>query len=73
MSKPKERPLSRLDVLNYEARVSWWLPMLCWDWGPRMTAVVAQYFAWKTRRKYDRYMQAFREEREMQEDPEFFP
>ena len=41
------------DFLDYEIRASWWGWMIWWGWGQNLAA---RYFAWKTQRKYSRYI-----------------
>jgi len=38
--------------LDYEIRSSWWASWISWDWLQELSG---RYFAWKTRRKYERY------------------
>lgn len=38
--------------LDYEIRSSWWASLVSWDW---MQKITGKYFAWKTKRKYERY------------------
>lgn len=38
--------------LDYEIRSSWWAQYIWWDWG---RALAGRYFAWKTKRKFDRF------------------
>ena len=42
-----------VDFLDYEVRSSWWAHRLRWSWA---YALAARYFAWKTNRKYGRYL-----------------
>jgi hypothetical protein len=39
-------------VLEYELNASWWAPLVWWGWGQ---SLAASYFAWKVRRKWNRY------------------
>lgn len=39
-------------ILEYEVHSSWWAPFVS---GPRLQALAASYFAWKTTRKYARW------------------
>lgn len=41
--------------LEYEIRASWWAKHLGWRWARR---VAAWYFTWKTKRKWDRYVES---------------
>lgn len=41
------------EFLEYEVRSSWWARDVFWGWGQDLTA---RYFAWKTRKKYARYI-----------------
>jgi hypothetical protein len=41
-----------LTLLEYEVRGSWWVRFVHWEFAQRLAA---QYLAWKTRRKYERY------------------
>ena len=56
--------IDRDDILDYEIRASaWWVGKV--GWAP-LSKLVAKYFAWKVRRKYDRYMCSMIEKRRVQ-------
>lgn len=47
--------------LDYEIKSSWWASWISWNWAQELSAM---YFAWKTKRKYSRYLHSkFLEER----------
>ncbi len=39
--------------LDYEVRSSWWAGLIWWEWGQNLAA---SYFVWKTKRKFNRYL-----------------
>jgi len=41
------------EAMLYEINASWWASYIS---SPRLQDLSARYFAWKTRRKYHRYM-----------------
>tara|TARA_R110002033_G_scaffold60171_1_gene110189 strand:+ start:4899 stop:5153 length:255 start_codon:yes stop_codon:yes gene_type:complete len=41
------------DCLDYEIRSSWWASWIFFEWGQEISGA---YFAWKTKRKYNRYI-----------------
>ena len=41
------------DFLDYEIRSSWWASFIWWNWGRNLAGM---WFAWKTKRKYSRYI-----------------
>lgn len=45
--------MSKTEFLTYEILSSRWASLIWWGWGQDLTAM---YFAWKTRRKYARYV-----------------
>jgi hypothetical protein len=47
---PEER---RKQFLDYEISASVWASLIWFDWGQ---ALAAKWFAWKTSRKYNRYL-----------------
>jgi hypothetical protein len=52
-SNKKKELLSDLHTfVEYEVRASWWASWISWDWGQYL---VAKYFAWKIKKKYERY------------------
>jgi len=51
-AKPVLADSSLHAFLEYEVRSSWWASWIGWDWGQELSG---KYFAWKTRRKYERY------------------
>jgi len=51
-AKPVLSESSLHDFLEYEVRSSWWVSWISWDWLQELSG---RYFAWKTRRKYERY------------------
>lgn len=40
--------------IEYEVGSSWWASWLRWEWARELAGM---YFAWKTARKYSRYLQ----------------
>ena len=42
----------KMMFLNYEVRSCWWAGLVWWDYGQEL---VAKYFAWKVKRKYEQY------------------
>ena len=40
-------------LLDYEIRSSWWADLIWWKWGQELTG---SYFAWKVKKKYNRYL-----------------
>ena len=50
--------MSPSELLDYEIRASWWAAWVSW---PPLQEIVSQYFAWKTRRKYNRYVTSLKE------------
>lgn len=54
-------PVSRLSmqkVLDYEVRSHWLAPRIGFKWGQ---VLMGRYFAWKVRRKYNRYLVSLEE------------
>ena len=49
----KDKGMKIQDFLDYEIRSSWWASLVWWKWGQDFAA---RYFAWKTKRKYNRYL-----------------
>lgn len=47
------RQISIQEILDYEVRSSWWSNLLGIEC---LRVLAARYFAWKTRRKYARYL-----------------
>lgn len=44
--------ITRAQALAYEVSSSWWAGMVSWKWAQDLAA---RYFAWKVKRKYNRY------------------
>lgn len=57
MAIPKENlsveAVHPLDLLSYEVQASWWAGYIGWDWAQDLASA---YYAWKVRRKYNRYV-----------------
>ena len=47
-----QRLLSMQQVLHYEVKSSWWA---CWISNETLQDLASSYFAWKVRRKFNRY------------------
>ena len=52
------RPLSLDEVLDYEIRSHWLASWIGFEWGQYL---IGKYFAWKLRRKYNRYLVSLKE------------
>ena len=50
--------LSMQEVLNYEIHSHWLASWICFSWGQDL---MGRYFAWKVRRKYNRYLVSLEE------------
>ncbi len=46
------KQISRMEILDYEIRASWWASWISIGW---MKNLASKYFAWKITRKYRRY------------------
>lgn len=44
--------ITEVELLYYECCASWWASWVWFSWGQALTA---DYYVWKTRRKYARY------------------
>lgn len=53
-----------VEFVKYEIYSSWWASFIWWEWGQELSS---RYFAWKTNRKYDRYLKCLRIKRELKE------
>ncbi len=54
MENKDELPIMRF--LDYEIRSSWWAKFISFNLGQDLSA---NYFAWKTRKKYKRYLRSW--------------
>jgi hypothetical protein len=50
--------LSMQEVLNYEIHSHWLASWIGFEWGQEL---MGKYFAWKVRRKYNRYLVSLEE------------
>ena len=56
---------NELDLfVDYEVRSSWWASLISWDWAQELSSL---YFAWKVKRKYNRYKKSKRIEKLLKE------
>lgn len=45
--------MSKDEIIDYEVNSSFWASLIGWKWGQELSG---RYFAWKVRRKYERYV-----------------